>query len=533
MSVNYVEVIPDPSRVIEGLRDTGYSPETAIEDIIDNSISAGASKIKVNLRMDLSGEVSVSIIDNGCGMNEEELKNAMKYGSRLRPDPASLGKFGLGMKTASTAFARKLVVVSRGESSKDYMKAYWDLDHVVKEKKWELALEEPSNEEIELIREVSGDGSGTLVVWEKVDRLLKTYQDPVGNAKRKALDRVTSDLRDHVAMVYQRFLDPDDKRCKTVLIEINSKKLEAWDPFLSDISTPASNHIDMAVQDEDGKELGKFSVQAFIIPRKNDIQNEELKNKAKISNENQGLYIYRENRLIHGPSWLKMFSQEPHLSLLRVEFSFDHKLDDAFQIDLKKSQIYLNESLRKWILDFLTAPRRAAEQQYRKGTNDSIYSNSQEVHDSSNENIKSKAADIINSRLEEINKETGTVSVINPQGKYILKLKILDSRKPGEIYVRPVSDMQDGMLWEPSIIDNGNQAVCINTGHPYYAKVYMPNHNNSVTIEGLDSLLWALSAAELETVNDNTKRHFEEMRVVVSRILRRLVEELPEPDLDK
>ncbi|MDD3862003.1 MAG: ATP-binding protein, partial [Candidatus Gracilibacteria bacterium] len=148
MSVNYVEVIPDPSRVIEGLRDTGYSPETAIEDIIDNSISAGASKIKVNLRMDLSGEVSVSIIDNGCGMNEEELKNAMKYGSRLRPDPASLGKFGLGMKTASTAFARKLVVVSRGESSKDYMKAYWDLDHVVKEKKWELALEEPSNEEI-------------------------------------------------------------------------------------------------------------------------------------------------------------------------------------------------------------------------------------------------------------------------------------------------------------------------------------------------------------------------------------------------
>ena len=109
-------------------------------------------------------------------------------------------------------------------------------------------------------------------------------------------------------------------------------------------------------------------IKAYVLPRKEEFSTEEVAKNARISNQNQGIYIYRENRLIHGPDWLGMFSKEPHFSLLRVEFSFDHKLDEAFQIDIKKSQILLNEALYDHLRRFSTPPRRAAEQAYRKGT---------------------------------------------------------------------------------------------------------------------------------------------------------------------
>ncbi len=121
---------PDPARVMEGLRDTGYEFNTAMADIVDNSIAADATiiKVKVDLRPDNSTVVYVA--DNGVGMDMNGLLNAMKYGSSERIDPSSLGKFGLGLKTASTAFCRKLSVLSKNSKS-EYNKVCWDLDFIV------------------------------------------------------------------------------------------------------------------------------------------------------------------------------------------------------------------------------------------------------------------------------------------------------------------------------------------------------------------------------------------------------------------
>jgi len=112
-----------------------------------------------------------------------------------------------------------------------------------------------------------------------------------------------------------------------------------------------------------------------------------------------------------------------------------------------------------------------------------------------------------------------------------LKVKILNPSSPGEVYVRPDDSINDAFLWEPALIDK-HHAVRINTNHPYYQKVYIPNHYSDVTIQGMDSLLWALTEAELGTINKATKDHFEELRYEVSRLLRKLVENLPEPELD-
>jgi len=526
-----IELLPDPKRLIEGLRDTGYEFNTAIADIIDNSIAADATQVDITIMMDYRGAIRVSIADNGYGMDRKDLINAMKYGSDRRPNPASLGKFGLGLKTASTAFCRRLSVISRNNKRAEPLEATWDLDHVAREQKWELLLSEaPETESIEHLEKVASGHSGTVVVWSNIDRLMKTYKEPGGRHAQNALDRIVKALGEHVAMIYQRFLDPGDRRAENVKITINNHDIVAWDPFCIDVSDLVGDR-EIPVEMSPGREA-KFAVRAYILPRKEEFPDEESAKSAKIGNERQGIYIYRENRLIHGADWLGMFSKEPHGSLLRVEFSFDHSLDEAFHIDIKKSKIILNEDLWTWLQDeFLTAPRREANNRYRQGVKRKAKENATGSHDSSNKNIKAKEGELDTAEVNVVDQKTGDCEINNRQGHFRLKLKVGNALHPGEMFVQPTDQLDDNALFEPAIIDQ-HKAVRINTSHPYYHKVYMPNLSSGVTIQGMDSLLWALCAAELSTISDTTAKHFEEMRFEVSRLLRKLVEDLPELELD-
>jgi|SRR5215831_9180168 len=524
-------VVPDPGRVSEGLRDTGYQFQTAVADIIDNSIAADATQVEIIIDMDLGGEIVLAVIDNGCGMDRAGLINAMRYGSKRRADPGSLGKFGLGLKTASTAFCARLTVISRNSSRSKPLKATWDLDHIARSNKWELEIATPNKEECQLLDKVAQDHSGTVVLWEKVDRLVGEYAIPGGKPARKALDRHVEQLRSHCAMIYQRFLDHKDKRARDFSLKINGKTVAAWDPFcLAETKKPILEKT-QKVKLNDTHEAS-FKVRAFVLPRKDDFKDPTRFKEAKLSNDNQGIYVYRENRMIHGPDWMDMYRKEPHFSLLRVEFSFNHDLDEAFHIDIKKSQILLNETIFDWMKEkFLAAPRREAERLSRHGAAAAAKSLSTLLHAASNNAIHSKAGALKTAEVSSIDGKTGEVTITNKHGSAKLMLKILESKKAGELHVQPVDGLDDGVLWEPALIDN-NQAVRINTKHPYYSKVYLPNRGSGVTVQGLDSLLWALCAAELGTVSNETKRHFEELRFEVSRLLRRLVEDLPDPDLD-
>lgn len=528
MNEEYKQVLPDPERVIEGLRDTGYQLETAVEDIIDNSITAESAVIDLQIDMDFAGDIGVYIADNGYGMNREELVDAMRYGSKRRSDPASLGKFGLGLKTASTAFCRQLSVVSRDKNTSSFLKATWDLDHVAKVGDWMLRISDPSQDELERIKTIAKDGPGTLVIWNKVDRLLKNYSDPGGKHAQKALEKNIQILKDHIAMVYQRFLDPKDSRGRKVEIRVNGEKVEPWNPFCPDDPDKSQLVAKEDVQVDFGDKKVPFSVRAYVLPRKEEFSSTTAWKKSRPGIDMQGIYVYREDRLIYGPEWLRMFSKEPHLSLLRVEFSFDHKLDDAFHIDIKKSQIILNEELRIWLDKFLIVPRRAADQRYRSGERKKAMEASSGMHDSSNKNIHDKASEVSEAEVKVIDSKKSEVEVTNKYGSSRLIIKITQAQKPGEVHVQPVPGIDDGLLWEPGLIEN-NKAVRINTGHEYYSKVYLPNQKSGVTVQGLDSLLWALCEAEWGTMNDQTHQYFEEMRREVSRILRILVKDLPEP----
>ncbi|VWD54720.1 hypothetical protein BLA39750_06564 [Burkholderia lata] len=524
-----IDLQPDPERVIVGLRDTGYEFNTAVADIVDNSIAANAKNVVLDLSADLKGNIRLMIVDDGDGMDRKGLIDAMRYGSKARTNPASLGKYGLGLKTASTAFCKRLSVISRPDGDTAPLMATWDLYHVAQTKKWALLLsDECDPEALDLLERVAPGRSGTVVLWEKVDRLIKDYSSPSGKPAQKALKAKEDILRQHLAMVYQRFLDPNDSRAQGVSIELNSKSITAWDPFQRELSELVAEES-ISVEMEEGR-TASFIVRAYILPRREEFPDDKLAALAQLSNERQGIYVYRENRLIHDADWLGLYQKEPHLTLLRVEFSFDHRLDDAFHLDIKKSQIILNDDLARWLQEeFLPAPRREANRRSREGLQKSIARKGEGAHDTSNNNIRNREAAAGGPKVGVVDEAAGVAEIDNKYGKTRLKLTITSAKRPGEVFVQPVDGIVNGLLFQPAIIDQ-HKAVQINTSHPYYHKVYVPNLNRSVTMQGLDSLMWALSVAELSTVQDATAGMFKDMRYEISRVLEKLVETLPDPN---
>ena len=239
---------PDPKRITEALRDTGYKFKTAVADLIDNSVAANANKVDVLVRFDLSGKVTLSIADNGEGMDRDGLIDAMRYGSPERSDPGSLGKFGLGLKTASSAFCRRFSLISRPSEEADTWMVTWDLDNVKEKNEWVYMIsDEPNEEGLNHLNDIAAGSSGAVVLWEKVDRLLKTYDKPTGRPAHNALSKRCDELRQHIAMTYQRFLDNSDERARNIQITLNGKEVLPWDPFQKKLSELVAEEIESEV----------------------------------------------------------------------------------------------------------------------------------------------------------------------------------------------------------------------------------------------------------------------------------------------
>lgn len=521
---------PDPERVIEGLRDTGYDFNTAIADIIDNSIAAQASRVVVTVSMDPERNVTVYVADNGCGMDMPELRNAMKYGSDRRSDPKSLGKFGLGLKTASTSFCRKLSLVSRDKGG-NINKVQWDLDYVATAG-WKLKKLEPTEDELDILDEAAEGGTGTVVVWEDTDRLLKKNY-ATSSAAQKALNKMLERLMFHLSAVYQRFLDREFTDAPNVEIILNNIQVVAWDPFCkSEEKTELLADQNVDVELPDGKE-SSFRLRAYAIPRSKTYSTSEAEKTAHISTDTMGFYIYRENRLIHYGDWLGMFVKDPHDSLLRVEFSFDYTLDDAFNVDIKKSRVQLNDQIYSYVKEkFLTAPKRAANEKYRAMVQAKVKVDSKDAHSESNRNIEENAASVEAAKVTVADEKAGKVRIENQNGTFTSILTIKEADRPGECRVDAADTLEGGCLWEPALIDQ-KHAVRINKSHPYYQKIYYPALSQSTLVMGMDALLWALAEQELATYSNETQELFEDLRYNISRTLKKLVKDLPDPDIQE
>lgn len=333
------EIAPRAGMLIESMRDIGYSLETALSDIMDNSIAAGADTIEILIDPS-AATPHIAIRDNGAGMSEEELFDAMRAGSRsplaARNGP-DLGRFGLGLKTASFSQCRRLTVVTRqgGVASA----AVWDLDHVVATDRWEVGL--PSD--LSPIPHADGlVGDGTLVVWECLDRIIGDA--PVDRAQ-EVLARRVSEAQAHLELVFHRFLSGEPGRQK-IAIFLNNQLLKPHDPFAS--RHPATQRDPEEVRMVKGHAV---TLQTVTLPHHSKMapkEHEALGGPAGFL-KNQGFYLYRERRLIIWGTWFGLARQRPITQLTRVRIDMPRELDADWKIDVKKASAQPPAVLRDYL----------------------------------------------------------------------------------------------------------------------------------------------------------------------------------------
>ncbi|CAN7400866.1 ATP-binding protein [Bosea sp. LjRoot237] len=525
---------PDAPRLIYGLRDTGYSFNTAAADIMDNSIAARATEVNVRIELDEDGRKFVFFGDNGDGMNEATLFSAMRYGAPARANLASLGKFGLGLKTSSSSVCLKFTVISRTGPDAEFAKLAWDLEHVEEQNQWEMLREPMTADEYELFNELCGK-KGTLVIWSKCDRLLsKEYDDPGGAREQAAIRRLGERLIEHVALIYHRFLNAGDDRERNVSITVNGQPVSAWNPFYPEKSEQVLSvkQQQLEIELDDGS-VETAHIKAWILPHRRDLSKEERKI-ANITNRGQGFYIHREGRVIQQGGWLGVFGViEPHYSLLRVEFDFNHKLDEAFKVDVKKSKILFDPALEEALRTLLNPTYREAGNRYRRTERKAAVERGLD-HSSANKVIGNTPATAKPS-VESADPAHKTATVSNNRGSGIkLRVPVDVNVRPGTIHVEAVETITSGDLWEPAMRSDGESGfvagVRINKHHDFYLKIYQRAASSGYAVEGIDLLLWAFAVAEHNNVNEELEPIFEDIRNEIATNLKKLLREVPLPD---
>ena len=471
----------------------------------------------------MDGELEVSIADNGYGMTADDLLNAMTYGAKVRESAASLGKFGLGLKTASTSICRQFTVVTRSNGNQAHS-GQWDLDYVAQQNRWFIRLPAVSAHELSLLEAVAGDGAGTVVIWRKIDRLLpSSYKDNLGAPARASLAKSVTALRSHLALTYLRYLNGENGR-PIVVIELNDEPVVAWDPFWRQGSEVL---LDKAIPVQIDGENASFHLTAYVLPPRAELSEEQLR-QVDITADRQGFYVFREDRVISAGGWLGMARIEPHFSLCRIEFSFDHKLDDALQIDIKKSRIRMLADLQDAVRRLIQPARLEAEARYRKNQRTTATKDAPSLHAASNSALTNHIGSLSRATVTVTGQDQATVA--NPRGQIKISIPTFEESEGGP-YVVVEPELEDGLLWRPGVVATKN-AVLLNAGHPFYQRVYAALRGAPVGIQAIDFLLWGLCEAELWAVSETEKEHMHAVRREVSRITRELSMVLPEADPD-
>lgn len=347
-------VPPSPADLIESIRGFGYTLPSALADLIDNSLAAGATRVQVTVDPGPSSP-HIAVVDNGRGMSCERLVEAMRMGT-LGPLAArgatDLGRFGLGMKTASLSQGRSLTVATKEKGKRHTVIRRWDLAHVREVSDWQL-LDEPSQTGESFVEQVDGLPHGTAVVIENLDRasFLELPGPQLGAHLAAALEAV----RFHLGMVFHRFISEDGLQ-----IRLGESLIPAWDPYLLEVSTrlpPETLHFRGQV----------IEVAPFVLPHHSRLTDDQHHKAGGALgwDKHQGYYIYRCRRLIVPGDWLNLsLRQEGFYRLARIRLDLPNTMDADWHLNVMKSHVAAPASLRDSFRRIATDVRRQAAAVY-------------------------------------------------------------------------------------------------------------------------------------------------------------------------
>ncbi len=347
---------PKAGAMLEALRGLGYSPSSAIADIVDNSVSAGAKNVSISLAWE-NGNSRISILDDGLGMDDKELERAMTFGAKSPLDerkPEDLGRFGMGLKTASFSQCRRLTVASKRDGG-SISCLRWDLDELAASQDggWTL-FEGPAQGSEPFLGQLSSVRSGTLVLWEKLDRIVTPGYDV------NHFGDLADDIELRLGMIFHRLIEgglPDFR------LYLNDKLVKPWDPFMTGHpAKPWHSPTARLVTPS-----GIIEVQCHVLPHKDRLSEEEFKKAGGPEGwtSQQGFYVYRNRRLLLAGGWLglgqgRAWNREESHRLARIRLDIPNTADAEWKIDVKKSTARPPVSTKSWLTKLAEDTRERA-----------------------------------------------------------------------------------------------------------------------------------------------------------------------------
>ena len=350
-------VPPDPSALIESMRALGYSLPAAVADLVDNSISAGATTIDIQCQW-AGGRSWIAVLDNGRGMDEPNLVQAMKLGSKSAVEERAagdLGRFGLGLKTAGFSQGRSVTVRSRVAGGVAVQRR-WDLDHVRSTGDWSLLLD-GTGDGAEMIARLDAADHGTVVLLEELDRLSGDADVDASSDRDFFLAR-TRAVERHLEMVFHRFMEGTG----AIQFRVNGNVVAPWNPF-------SAGGVFVEPLQQEAFENGHISVQPYVLPHFSRLDAATHAGAAGPAgwNHQQGFYVYRERRLLVAGGWLGLprMTQEEHYKLARIRVDLDNSLDHAWDIDVRKAVARIPRNLVGDFERIARTARKHASEAYR------------------------------------------------------------------------------------------------------------------------------------------------------------------------
>lgn len=372
----YEDVTPNPEYLIKSISEQGYSFEAALADLIDNSISANADKIEILTKIDKE-PFTLFLTDNGDGMDENTLKSSMHFPSSSPDgirDTLDLGRFGLGMKTASFSQTRKFTVLSRKKGSIKYYGRTWDLN-ALKENKWQLIVnskyeiekivKEYKSQSKDFLNEFDNYEPNVIIIWNGLYKYEEYLEEE--NRKKTLKREITKITTDHLSLVFHRFME---RKKKTLKIRVNNIYLKPFNPFPTNEKDLRSVEFKQKGFSTDSIKLEGFVLPSRSIKESKDSNNTIWTTKYRSLIDMEGIYIYRAGRIILFGGWNGLIKKVARLQLARLKVDIGNSVDHLLHLNVAKSQVIIPHDLKDAFESYiLELKSEATKEFFNRGIN--------------------------------------------------------------------------------------------------------------------------------------------------------------------
>lgn len=504
------ENTPNAAKLMESLRYSGYDNNIAIADLIDNSLDANATNINIEINLDSKKEEHIVIIDDGSGMDEETLGQALRLGSITHRNVESdLGRFGMGMVTASISIAKRIEVFTK-QKDKPMLTSIMDLEEMAKSNNFNVYREKSTSEEIKFAKHRGLEDSGTILVLRKCDKLTKS-----------GVVEFTDSLRKDVGETYRYFLRSGKK------ITINNKLVEIVDPMWTDGGLTkeykqkseifSDERYEIKIDGADSKE--SFAVKIYVLPQ----FDQSVMRKLKINVKNQGFYILRNYRQISKADHLGgLWEQHNDLNRVRVEVIFSGTLDSAMGVNYTKHNIKpIQAIVDKFQSDIMpqidTLRKRFKKDTKRESAKDLNFSEAERIISQKNKLLDKAEPD-----------KKGKPTPINPvvkRPKTKVEEEVIKRGRPSLAHLARFESHSFGLTGPIFEVEKQGKITIIqwNIDHPFYERFLIEYKDNIDLVNAVSFLAYSLGESKLKYSSDETYEMLENIMSTISTNLRVLL----------